>query len=130
MVALLHPLILYTDGMHLGGKRSSGVAEGRKDIQQIFLCPALTSCLRFSMLSDGILEEQEEEKLAHAVLRQRQRMERANPSKGLRPGLMAMLENLELLRGMPRDLIRMFRRGNLAVMARGDKIWDGTEELR
>ena len=66
-------------------------------------------------MSDGILEEQEEERLAHAVLRQRHRVERAGAKKGRQPGLMSMLENLELLRGMPREVIRLFRNGDLKV---------------
>ena len=32
-----------------------------------------------------------------------------------------------MLRGLPRDLIRMFRRGNLQVVAQGEKIWDSAD---
>ncbi len=65
--------------------------------------------------ADGILEETEEERLSHAVLRQRQRVERAGPKQGRRPGLLALLENIEILRGLPKDIIRLFRNGNLKV---------------
>ena len=44
--------------------------------------------------SDGILEEQEEEHLCHAVMRQRQMVERIGVGKTRRGGLKSMLENL------------------------------------
>ena len=47
-----------------------------------------------STSSDGILEEQEEEHLSHAVMRQRQLVERTGLGKVRRGGLKSMLENL------------------------------------
>ena len=55
------------------------------------------------------------------------RLERAGPSEDRNLRLMTLLENTEMLRGLPRDLIRMFRRGNLQVVAQGEKIWDSAD---
>ncbi|GAX82549.1 hypothetical protein CEUSTIGMA_g9975.t1 [Chlamydomonas eustigma] len=82
------------------------------------------------LAEDGVLEESEEEKLLYSLLRQRQFVERAGPSKTHATGLINMLSNLELFRGISKDIIRMFRTGNLKVFGRGEVIWDHTSSVK
>lgn len=79
------------------------------------------------LAEDGVLEEGEGEKLSHAVLRQRQRVERKGANAKGAPTILSVISNNDVFRGLPESTIKKMRgMGKLRVYARGDKIWDGT----